>query len=667
MTVAPQVPTLTAVNAVRPYVRIASAAGVLPNSGDVAIRLRPKQIARFAGGAELDVCRMDYNLGATGERIQDVQLVEDWNRQIDVRVRTFNAPAGAGILFWGETATSQLHIAAPGETVTIQAVVSPPLFGDILRGAPMLNADTFTTIVSEVDCVFNPIVDGKVLFNKCSRADPDNGFPLFVSPDSVRTQNAQDDYGIIAQEWQLSDALLMFLGMLNTQETFIKNDFQFQNLQLALLSDPPPLRNVRIPRGLYLPEILDRLLIPLGYNWYVSPGLTDVVDDPFSPVDEGELSAAPTITIFKRGQGREVSIYYQRVGESLDLRKSNAPDVNVEIDILDLANSVVGHGSFIEHEITIELFACWPFDDDDIPPDELDPTVEGSQYHNGKQHVWRRFAANEAGDWNNTRDRTTAQELNDVFEDDSYTQRRRRLFECLTYASTADGTEKRRPPYVEYYDTAAGVDNEGAWVEVPSDWSYEILKDEIGVRFNSRKIPGELYNLGSNVRVRVTGVVVGDHRLTSFSTGGASPNSNSVELFVDLSDKFHKRVRVNDGPYRSRFSSAGLGEEPINRDGVVDVTQMDADETDDLSELQTFIDELVDIEQAAKATAIITLSTIDYSYEIGDVIVGVYGRNISFNRLVPSIGQRYMQITSIVHDFERQTTRLKVESEEFRK
>lgn len=664
MTTAPNLNALTATTAVRPWVRIATAAGSSPNYGSVDVALRPQTIARFAGGGELDVCRFDYNLAATGERIQDVQLLENWNRQIDVRIPTFGAPGGAGVLFWGETATSQLQINPGGETVSIQAVVSPPLFGDILRGMPILSY-AGATILSEVDLVFNPLIDGKIVPNKSSRRDATTGIPLFVSPDSVRTDAAQEERQETASLWTLKDAVIMVSFLLNPGETYIKNGVASPlgvDLNDDVLVTAPPLVNVRVKRGDYLPRVLDELLIPLGFNWYVDPGISDIADNPYTPAVESELAANPTIVIYKRGQGRPVYLFFQRIGEALDMRRSNAPEVNVETDVLDLANNVTGHASFIEKEMTIEVYPTWPFDDDEIAVDELDPKVEGSQYHDGKQNVWRRWAANEAGDWNNVRSLTHSIGFHGVW-DGGYVTRRRRFFPCLTY-TTGDGkVKKRRAPYVEYYDPNAGTEGEGAWLEVPSDWSYKILPDELGVEFTGKRVPGELYQLGANARVRVTGVVVGDHRLESSSTvAGTSPNSNDVDLFIDVSDKFHHRERLETGFYRSRFSVAGLAEEPLNGDATL--TFLPADETNDLAELQSFLDNLVDIEQAAKATAVFTLQTIDWSYEIGDVVVGVYGRNISFNRLVPGAGTRYMQITSIVHDFERQTTKIKVESED---
>jgi len=690
------------------FVRVASEANERPDGDNVGNVLRPKLIARFAGGRELDVCRFDYNLGETGERIQDVHLLEEWNRQVDVRVPIpYDEPGGAGMIFWGETATSQTVINPNEETVSIEAVISPPLFGDIVRGMPLAVAkrdtdnqtddddddddavDEIETMISEVDLVFNPIIDGRVVGNKSNKydtsnrpednlffsrdrdpGDDPNDFPLFISPDAVRTAAARADDDSEASLWTLADAVWLVLNLLNVDQEFIDNENPLaadwralDRPNLSILEDAPPLINVRIPRGLYLPECLDRLLIPLGYNWFVVPGLSDKGDDPATPENEAELSARPAIKIYKRGEGIRKQVFFQRVGETVDLTESNAYDINIQWDILDLANAVTGHGSFIEKEMTVELYPCWPTDDDSLTPDELDPTVEGSQFHNGKENVWRRFAANEAGDWNGVRDRNESTKFDDdAFEEIS--RRRRRFFPCLTYRmNETEVEEKRLDPFVEYFNPTAGLSGTGAWLEVPSEWSYEILKDELGVLFNGRKIPAELVALGPSVRVRVTGVVIGDHRLESTSNiGGTSPNSHDVELFVDLSDKFHLRERVTSGNFRSRFSSNGLNEEPLNGDSPV--TNRTADEVDDLGEMQDFLDALVEEEQAATMTAVITLQTIDQSYEIGDLIDTVEGRKLNLDRLVPGVAEtRFAQITSIVHDVEAQVTKLKVESE----
>lgn len=676
----PEFGDLTATRGLVPWVRVASAADDPPSSQDVSTVLRPVTISRFAGGAEIDVARFDFNFDETGQRLQDAFQLQDWNRQVEIRNPTEDAEFGYDVLFWGETSTSQMMLDRRGETLVITAAVSPYLFGDIVEGQDQLD-DVGKTMTVHADIVFNPLIDGKIEGNMSDSRDDDFDYRLFVSPESLRTDEAQEENDQEAEKWTLRMACKTMMFILNAGEDPIKNfiikdpqdetpltqeELDDPDRPHSLFEDAPEIENVRIPRGTYLPAALDRLLIPNGYNWYLLPSIEPQETDLGDAGDDENLSAQPKIVIYKQGSGFENPVFFQRIGKTLDLRRSNAPSINAEFDIADVANVVVGQGSFVEKEITIELKKTWEIDDDDLHTDELDYSNLESKYHNeDKQNVWRLWVANEAGDWNGVRDTTVALSFENVF--DNYVQRRRRFFPCMTFADLDD--RQRRPVFVEWADgeevAAAAEDDVDAaqkalvWKPVPPEWGYQVLTEQLGVRFTGKEVPSELHRLGENALLRVTGTVVGDERLESLSEAATSTNSREVKLFLNLSDRFHLRERQFEGPLRSRFSVEALGDEANPK------SFFSADVTDDLSDLQTFLDEMVEIERATIVTAEIKLETINHGYQIGDLVPRVHGRNLSFDRLVKEKAtdpSRYMQITGIIHNWNAQQTTLRIES-----
>lgn len=153
----------------------------------------------------------------------------------------------------------------------------------------------------------------------------------------------------------------------------------------------------------------------------------------------------------------------------------------------------------------------------------------------------------------------------------------------------------------------------------------------------------------NNCKLRITCTVTGDARLNATSTPNfdESPNSRSIPLFLDLSDRYHKRSRQTTGDYASVLTG-------------------DADEADDESDLQAYIADVLENELSADIDCEFKLHGIHTQYEIGDLVASVDGRDIFLNRNKPNpstkVPRKYVQIVGIRWMVNEQQTELMVEN-----
>lgn len=597
-------------------------------------------ITRTAGGRSLDEATFARDLGALGEQLVDLQTPAAWARQIEV---WHHLPAEddeeegfAYPLFWGELTEQRVGIDR-GEQVVVRAQVQPYHFGEPLRFYRAYDGGIGSSGVRDIhrDPVFNPLVDGKIVGNESGEnADnvgeffDENFSYLFIDPESSRTQTALDLLADSAVRWNLERAVRTIAFLCNEQETFIDRptDVDFTALSLQAGEDVSVLEplNLRLRRGQYLPAYLDAMLAPHGFSWYLT---TDTVDDE---------STERWIRLFRLGSGPEKEVYLQRPGESLDLEKTNTLQLGMEVSVGELANKVYGHGSLKEYEITVELYRGWAESQDGFNADDLAKNDPDSSY-SGATDAWRLWVGNESGDYCGLRSVVaeipdTALDLNDL---DIYVPMRRPLGPTLELDS--DG--KRLAPIVEWYNN-----DEEEWQRVPPEWGAQILTDQLGVRFTGNAPPADLVTEGNDARLRVTGTILADERLTySNEPRGSSPNLRESALFLDLSDRFHYRHRQDTGDLAS-------------------VLDGDADEADDTEDLTTYCDSIRDIEDSAVIRATLVLHGVLLEYEIGDLITRVDGREISFNRNSEDAEtKRYLQVMGIQTDWQQQQTTLIVE------
>jgi len=618
-----------------------SAYGTTPGKDDVTETYRFKRLVRSSGSAALDYVELEI---ASEKPLGNTKTPSNVPRPLQVRCPLpptsdpdpDTDPPPADCIFYGEVGIAKADIAAE-ERRMVYARIEPWHFGEPLMGYTVSNGSEDRTIHADIE--FNPEVDGLIIGNRSSSGGLISGtdtWKYWIDPETSRTANALTNVsGQTATSWTLADAVLSLCWLLNPDETHINNPHRTSVEKVT--GESPPLRNIVLRRGRSLPELLDDLLLPFGYSWYLRTGTNDA----------GE--AIRTIALFQRGEGFVQDVKLPGPDDEPTGDNFSVAAASISWNLAEVATVVEVHGALLECECTVELVRCWAEADDDLTAYDLAKSDVNSQYRS-KEHVWRKWALNEAGDYNGTR--TTVAPITDAFDvndllslGDKNVFRRRRFYDCLTKDTTLTDTTRdggRRPPLVEYYDPV-----EEKWRDVSGlvNGSFTVLQRECGILFNGDMPPTELIALGEDARIRVTATIRGDQRLTTrYERTDEAPTMNSIVLFIDAADRFRKSVRVLVGDYASRYTDGSF---PI----------YDADIADDTAALEDFAFKLQAIEQTMKLGAEITLIGYQPQYEIGDVVEKIDGRNISLNATAKDVEEkRYLQIMGI--EYTETATRL---------
>lgn len=608
--------------------------------GSYTEEYRPTKITRTLGSAGMSAVLV-RNLKEDENRLKNLQLIKDSDAKVDVWFpdeegeREFCA-------FSGKIIQAEIIIEDGEEQLMLTCRDSRTLFGDPVLGAYYWDATASDYQLIDDDPVFNPRIDGEIDPNMVVKKQED-GQLGFIDPESVRTQAAQDYNDAVGLDWTLLDAFDYFTWTLNSDESWVENPA----IRTVSFNEPVPLKDVRIRRGLYLPEILDQLLNPHGFEWFVK-------------ITNSGGTPKRSINVIKRGSGRVKPIRLQGPGETYDRVKSSLTKLSLAYNIENLASKVVAHGAKKRREATIELYPAWPEAQDSLTAEDLKKSDPDSSYRE-YPHAWRLWVGNEAGDWGAYRDHqgvtiSDVLSLSDLFGGD-YLPRRRVFEQPITarreggedgdaVADIEDHRPRPWPIYVEYYNM-----NERAWKEVSS--GYIVRNDQLAIEFTGDEPPAEImdsYGEGEFPRLRVTATLTSDERL-SFEkefTGGTPTNEESI-LFLDLSDRFVEDLVHVSGDQASVL--AAMTPEQPNY------------ERDDFDDMEEFVEKVVDLESAAVVQGSATLFELRTDYELGDLVNEVAGRNISLNRLTGDNRQKkYPQISSITWDVIRQTTTFSLDS-----
>ena len=476
----PNTPNLnTSASLVTPPAEIKTNLG--PVGGDVGEieeydtkRLTPVRIIQSEGG-ELAI-EFEYNLAEMDERLKDMEFINGYEQLVEVEQAM---PSGTPdlLLAWGEILTQEPKVDSSGERARIIARVTPHHFGTPLIGMHVLNDDFPGLILSDSDplihegeIVFNPEINGKITGNTTTiRSSVHKTYgdamssqmilKLWVDPESMRTETArvyiQRDYKLA--EWTLREAIHSLCWVCNPLETFILNP-TLAELD-AVDANDVKLRNLVFPAGLYLNELLNLLLKPHGYSWYLQVGRND---DPNSP-DYG--STEIRIKVFKLGRGVEKSVHQPKPGTVLAAGgPQNCIEWSIRESFDELRNQVTALGGLLEREITLYLNRGWKEDLDKLGPDDLAKDGELYEKH---RNVWRLWVGDEAGDYGLSNDRSNyihqspgdygfLNDLSPVFKtptdlEGGQTGMHRRSFkECFTLQDKSEGVTRRRNPLIEW-------------------------------------------------------------------------------------------------------------------------------------------------------------------------------------------------------------------------
>lgn len=582
-----------------------------------------------AGGKKLDHATLFFDLPKANENLNNFRLGEA-PVEVEIQVIPWTGTGNSApyVIHWGKTSISTARLDDESEKLLITSRTEPFHFGGILTG--MYCYDPLSTSVQLVqdDLVFNPEVDGRALPNCGDVTRPIFGVDnfVFLDPESARTGNAKALSGVPIY-WNLASIAFHLCWLLNPFETNFANPALF-DLETLLGTDPDLVFDLKLRRGLSLPEALDHLLEPFGFGWFVSY------------LGIGQRA----IALFERGTGLQV-----QVAQGLVLASENdAAALEVEYNVGNTRNWIEVQGDHVYIESTFVLSRGWPSSEDILNP-TTDLAKDSDNYQNNPsyQRAWRDWVLNEAGDYTLTRPEIlTAFDLTPIYAaatgdiNNTVVPKRRKFFPTITQGADLAPIGEVHGTVVEY-----SLDSGETWQPVDrlTDSTVHLLERECGVRFDGQHIPIEIYYAGSKAQVRITASIKFDQRITAdfFDTAGG-PQTDLAPILVDAHEKFHfKQVApsISAGLVGSKFY-------PQIVSGV-----LTADQADDRPGLADFCQELLAAWNMADVSAQIEIQGLDnlsFTYALSDVVTGVNGRNIDFNAMsVVSTLKRYPQIASI--------------------
>ena len=590
-----------------------------------------ERVVQSASGSRLDYAELRYNLNSP---LQNRTQPANFARMVDVRL-----PSSPEIkIARGDYVKETVDVQTGGDSLRAQSQLRPYHFGGPARGMSAVAAPDGTVTIIADDLVFNPIVDGRLIGNRSDKemagsvSDSRTAY-YFTHPESLDSSLAMTQTGETRYLWTLQQAVAHLLWALsydydqNYRAAFIDTP---TTASLSIVNDSlitgPQVRDVRIPMGTYLPQALDMLLIPLGYNWYVNY----------------DRATKPIVVVFKIGSGTERELKLQAVGATLNLSDSNCNQFNVENSIGDSINDVVIYGDYERKEITIALFAGWAETKDDI--DAWTIQKDGDAYANNED-VWRLWIANEGADlditpanprpggtvvipyFSSLASPVTGYLASNVF---SYPQTvRHRVMEPPITGAKDISTGRIQPlPHLVEYSTDSGT----TWKPAEPHWSFQILPDQIGILFDGHEIPFELYEVKAAARLRITGTIASDNRIIARAprVSADAVNGRDVTQILIQPDKFRKASRVASGTFATRYTAAEYPHAFTTDDSAIIDEQAEA-----IRNQNHFADVACEFRLPGWHT----------HYKIGDLITKIAGREISLNAAPAGASQnRYVQI-----------------------
>lgn len=572
-----------------------------PPTGDTyATDFTAIRVVQSAGGQTFDYA--DHDFQVTSPLVNRDQPAF-FQKMVDVLVPTGADPPPR--IHLGDYVTETEVVNPTTEALTGQSQIRSYHFGTIFLGQLWVDADD-NDVESHLPPVFNPTIDGKTLANRSdTKRSPEDAY-YWIHPEAALTQAAETVSGQTAEEWDLVEAVLAMCWICNESELTIKNPTRSH---LATVIGTVALEDVRLPAGKHLSYYLDRLLQPLGFNWFID----------YSQTVEGENTVhdKPRILVFQKGVGTHKTLKMQAPNVALNLGASNTNDYRISRRIGDSVNVIYVFGGYREAEVTLPLWKTWPAADDSLSASQLTKSDPASDYEDNP-YVWRLWAANEGGDYTGVRTEIgDPPDLSDVFPT-GYVPHRRSIGNPLTLDGETNNPQ-RRQIHLEY-----STDDGSTWQIVPPSFGQPfVMPGQIAILFTGDTPPAELIEAGDDAKLRITGVVQGDRRVTGIAGKSSfAVNARDVPLYIDQPDKFREQFvyEATGDPLPDPNYSSVLAGDPAG-----------ADERDDSVAAQDYADELRDQYGTAELDCTFKLPGIHLTYEIGDLITKIEGREVALD------------------------------------
>lgn len=610
-------------------------------NGLLTTDLEVLDISESVGVERLDIAKLHYHLLDLEGRAFHSQIT---NEEIEIVDTDTSA-----VLHWGKIGIVPPLLNPNGEALYVVSRTEKYHLGGRVQGYWVWNplawdtvGETYTPAAGLIDrdVVFNPIIDGRVNGNQNDTffsLGEEDGHPLFLDPESVRTAAAQTLQGASAIEWTLSWCIWYLLSTLNADETNVANP-SLATIAAAVDDAESLVLNITIPTGTYLADALDLLLIPLGYRWRV----------------KRTALGARTFEFYGRNAGTLVAVRHQALGSALNTDAQNVEAAGMTFDITNLFNEVSIVGGPFSYEVTVELARAWPEASDTLDDALLAKTAEGFE---AVKNVYRKYVLNEAGDYIGLRSEIDGMftsafrtALTDTFTEEIYnelTPMRRQLLPTLTVDAEGAPIGPHRGVEIEYRNPEWDSEHpeRGAeWLPI-GNWGVQILEQECGIYFDGEFPPMEEatgHVTRANIRFRVTFTLATDAAVKDTATREAdSPNEDIVPLTIDAQTKFRYQLISS----LSKYYNSG-------RPNL---------EKNDVSALLDFSEHVRDTWDLMDVGGAIQLEGLDANdtgtpYDLGQRVTGIVGKNIDFEAKADS--DEYPQIVGIDRNVQQQTMTL---------
>jgi len=498
--------------------------------------LLPIDIERVSGAA-FNTLSCEIDLARLGDRYQDITVPIGVDRTVELR-QVLNGNTDT-LIAWGKLATNAIAWNKDQESSTVTCRLDPTALQlQLLESGLYYDNDAPAEISVERDLIFNPLEEGVVWGNRSTTQDANTAY-YFLDHGSVRTATALTLQAQNPKRWTLAQAVHRLCWLCNPDEDRLTNP-ALTDLQNVLdnADRDAQFRNHTIRLGSTLFEALDNLLRPYSCGWYLDWS--------------GELGSVTTeLKVYKCGVGLTEPILAQRIGATVEAQKTNLARLDMNFDITAQPNRIVAVSGVKQYEVEIDLYPAWDPADDPTGvsagyDDEYDQLGQDADYQIGgpKEHVGRKWAANESGEYNGWRtSQTEAQVLPNTVR-----RVRRPLSPCLTRAR--DGQQIGSRGYLLEWQ-----DFEDTWREVID--AFQVARDEAAIWFSELPpvpIWTEYLEDKENYGLKLTATITVDDR-EQYETPRRtdSPQGQDHWLYLDLAERFsEKRLDSSSQFYDTR-------------------------------------------------------------------------------------------------------------------
>jgi hypothetical protein len=666
-------------------------------------RFQVLSCSRYVGGQPRDTATIELRdiTSEDGSRINPI-IKHTWpNSEIAIEV---DIPTRQQ-LHYGRVVNTQTRVSPAGEIIIIHSRLDDHLFGQPLDtikvGTAERDSKDYSDIVQDVDAplVFNPKWEGQSTPNMTEgpAARTDAGYvSAFVDPRSVPVEDLNEDRRrndswtgqrpVSVEYWTLWNAVQYLCRTLNEGQRWIRNPTGSELIDaLSFVDDDKVLRDVRIPKGTYLPEALDMLLRPHGFGWTV-----DLID-----------RRTRKICVFEyRSVSPPLSLPYMKHGEDLKVEEQAVSAFDLSLDFArDSFNQIEVLGEQYERELSVILRPAWD-PSHDAQADDSYFDKEGANWSEaGVQDAWRRFALNEAGDyddfsrewWGNESplhlilanpDGTTTPDDPDEGEEPDPTpddpdvddgeedttesvsfayRRRRRMFPAITQNKDGSAYGKDGGIYLEYWEPD---DSAGTWKPVKDLFNFQVLKDEAGILITDTRVPQLLRRIYwkhqiTNVALRATATFKADRRVRATAKQNRSLVQTPRKVVLEAPGYQYRKIETTL-PVADLDASKSIGGSVLT--SLTAVT--DDGEGDTRSAALKLAVQLLRRFNTGLMEGFIEINGVDWDISkfLGARLHKMSGRDLVLNVAANGLKPKHPTVVGIEYDIPRQITRIRLET-----